>query len=217
MERNRRGQFVRGHIGFGEMLRIKFKTDIVKRYLNGESSIKIAKSENCDKSSVLEELKRKEIKRRTIYDALVGRKLSKSTKYKMAQRMMGDKNPMYGKRGKEAPMYGKRGKDNPNWKGGYDSENKRIRKQIEFRLWREAVFARDNWTCRRCNRRKRINLNPHHLQNFAQYPELRFAIDNGITLCEECHKKFHKKYGYKNNTKFQWLEFAGSQKDIEFK
>jgi len=32
---------------------------------------------------------------------------------------------------------------------------------------------------------------------------IRFAIDNGITLCKECHQSFHKKYGKKNNTKEQ--------------
>jgi 5-methylcytosine-specific restriction endonuclease McrA len=78
------------------------------------------------------------------------------------------------------------------WKGGISPENKRIRHTIEFRLWREAVFARDNWTCQKC-KTKKIYLHPHHILGFANYPELRFAIDNGITLCENCHKNFHKK------------------------
>src|SRR4051812_38569493 len=30
-------------------------------------------------------------------------------------------------------------------------EEKRIRNSIEHKLWRDAVFARDNWTCKKYN------------------------------------------------------------------
>jgi hypothetical protein len=84
--------------------------------------------------------------------------------------------------------------------------NLAIRNGIEIRLWREAVFARDNWTCQKTGI-KGGKLHSHHIQNFAQYPELRFAIDNGITLSKEAHREFHKKYGIKNNTREQINEF----------
>lgn len=93
-----------------------------------------------------------------------------------------------------------------NWKGGVETENKIIRKGIEFRLWREAVFARDNFTCKKCNIRG-VKLRPHHILNFSSHKELRFAIDNGITLCEEHHREFHKIYGFRNNTKEQIEEY----------
>ena len=100
-----------------------------------------------------------------------------------------------------------RGKNNPRWKGGITPKNVKIINSIQARLWREAVFARDNWTCQKCKKRGSIRLNPHHIQNFNQYPQLRFAIDNGITFCQSCHKEFHKIYGKKNNTKKQIKEF----------
>jgi len=95
---------------------------------------------------------------------------------------------------------------NPNWKGGITPENILIRHSIEYRLWREAVFARDNWTCQKTNIKGGI-LHAHHIKNFVQYPELRFAIDNGITLSRNAHNEFHKKYGKKDNMKEQLEDF----------
>jgi len=101
---------------------------------------------------------------------------------------------------------GKIGENASNWKGGITPENERIRHSIEYDLWREAVFARDNWICQKYGI-KGGKLHSHHILNFAQYPELRFAINNGITLSDKAHKEFHKKYGRKNNTREQLKEF----------
>lgn len=92
------------------------------------------------------------------------------------------------------------GEKNPLWKGGVTPKNLIIRRSIEYRLWRESVYARDNWTCQKCKDNHGKNLVAHHINNFAQHPELRFAIDNGITLCAKCHNLFHKKNGVKDNT-----------------
>ena len=101
------------------------------------------------------------------------------------------------------------GKKHWNWQGGISRDYKIIRHSIEFRLWREAVFARDNWTCQKTGI-KGWKLHPHYIQNFSQYPELRFAIDNGITLSEKAHREFHTKYGIKNNTREQIDEFLNT-------
>lgn len=66
--------------------------------------------------------------------------------------------------------------------------NRRIRTSIEYKEWRMRVFIRDNFVCQCCGK-VGGKLNAHHIKSFSDYPELRFIDDNGITLCEECHKK----------------------------
>lgn len=112
----------------------------------------------------------------------------------------------HGKRCDQCSRKFSSGKNHYNWQGGITPENVKIRNSIEFRLWRESVFARDNWTCQKC-KVKGGKLHSHHIKNFAEWPELRFAIDNGITLCKKCHKKFHEKYGRNKNTLEQLQEF----------
>lgn len=82
----------------------------------------------------------------------------------------------------------KRGANNPQWKGGTTKANLAIRATLEYKLWREAVFKRDKWTCVHCGTR-RVPLNADHIKPFCKFPDLRFEIDNGRTLCVPCHKK----------------------------
>lgn len=85
-----------------------------------------------------------------------------------------------------------KGKNNHNWKGGVMKKNYsnrlNIMKSIEYKLWRKTVFVRDNYTCIWCGY-KGNRIQADHIKPFSQFPELRFAIDNGRTLCIECHKK----------------------------
>ena len=85
----------------------------------------------------------------------------------------------------------KYGSENRFWRGGITPINAQIRNSFEMKLWRESVFKRDNYTCIWCGvksgKGKAVILHADHIKPFSLFPELRFAIDNGRTLCKSCH------------------------------
>ena len=82
-----------------------------------------------------------------------------------------------------------RGSNHRWWKGGISSINELIRKSPEYKLWCKSVFIRDNFVCIKswCGYEGK-KIIADHIKPFALFPELRFAIDNGRTLCDKCHK-----------------------------
>jgi hypothetical protein len=149
---------------------------------------------------------------------MLGKKHSNETKRKISLSQLGQKRSPFTKEHKLKISLAHKGKPSPNgmlgkkhsihtrnkmseshkgkkcylWKGGITPENQIIRHSIEIRLWRESVFARDNWICYECGKRGG-SLQAHHIKSFSKYPELRTALDNGITLCKKCHENINKK------------------------
>jgi 5-methylcytosine-specific restriction endonuclease McrA len=70
---------------------------------------------------------------------------------------------------------------------GISTENEKARKSVAYREWRESVFKRDDFTCQACGLRGG-EINADHILPFAFHPELRYALDNGRTLCVPCHR-----------------------------
>ena len=104
-------------------------------------------------------------------------------------------NAKYNHQGKQPKNSVNWKKENhPNWKGGINYKNEKIRHSLKYIIWRNEVYKRDNWTCRICKKKcKERDIVAHHLQLFSEFPELRFDIDNGITLCRSCHFREHSK------------------------
>jgi len=102
-----------------------------------------------------------------------------------------------------------------------DEERKQSRNYDEYKQWRKQVFKRDNYTCQCCGDKngngKRIKLAAHHLDGYHWCKEKRLDIDNGITLCWDCHNKFHTNYGRSRNTLYQFIEFMKSENSDYYK
>jgi predicted Zn-ribbon and HTH transcriptional regulator len=89
------------------------------------------------------------------------------------------------------------------------------KKQRKLTRWSKKVRNKDNNKCVICS--SIVNLNAHHLNGWNWDIDNRTNIDNGVTLCEECHKKFHSIYGYGNNSKEQFNEYLKLHNKIYYR
>lgn len=63
------------------------------------------------------------------------------------------------------------------------------KKKTQWKVWRKAVFDRDGSKCVKCGSYKDIQA--HHKLSWALWPEKRFDVENGQTLCRSCHIEIH--------------------------
>jgi len=124
---------------------------------------------------------------------------------KARERQFGENNPFWNKHHTEEWKKKYSSKNHYNWKGGITSLRDQIHKLQETKQWRSDVFQRDNWTCQTCGARSKsgnkIVLNAHHIKSFvqiirdnniknvieAQLCNELWNVDNGVTLCFDCH------------------------------
>ena len=95
------------------------------------------------------------------------------------------------------------GEDNPRWKG---PDARRRNRHGPKKKWRNAVINRDKGRCQRCGTEQGV-LVAHHIKPWETYPELRFEVSNGLTLCQRCHFVEHgwniSQNGIKETTDFR--------------
>jgi hypothetical protein len=80
----------------------------------------------------------------------------------------------------------KRGANHPNWKNGVSKHVHNV-SEPKYKEWRMSVFTRDGFKCKLCSTKN--NLQAHHILRWADYPEFRYDINNGITLCRAHHPR----------------------------
>lgn len=106
--------------------------------------------------------------------------------------------------------------NSPVWKSD-TNYSRDERGTLEYNDWRKAVFARDMYTCKCCGAKshkgRSVELHAHHIANWKDNVDCRYDVNNGVTLCDKCHYKFHSIYGKRNNTREQFETFL-RQKDM---
>lgn len=102
------------------------------------------------------------------------------------------------------------GTKNPNFNPDLtSSERERNRvAELGYVKFKNDVLRRCGYKCSICNSEERLVV--HHLNSHHWDKENRVNPDNGVALCNGCHKNFHKEYGYKNNTINQFKEYLAS-------
>ena len=115
---------------------------------------------------------------------------------------------MMNKRWKDEEYIKNHSGENSHWYNPYltDEERKQGRNIEGYKKWTDEIKKQANWTCEVCGKHGG-NMNAHHLDGYNWCKEKRVDINNGICLCEQCHREFHKIYGQGNNTKEQYIEF----------
>lgn len=97
-----------------------------------------------------------------------------------------------------------------------DEERIRDRKYPEYIEWRRKVYARDNYSCQCCGE-KGGKLNAHHIESYSKNPHLRTDVNNGVTLCEPCHKRYHADFDRNDADEGSFIEFmSGDYREPPF-
>ena len=182
--RNEKGQFVKGDKTGVEAL--------TKWRLNGGKNYGILGKKHSEETKLKMSLSHKGMKH-----PLFGKKHTLETRIKMKLNHKG----MLGRKQSEEMKNKVRGENHYNWTGGSGTLRHQAMSKTEYKLWRAEVFERDNYTCYECGE-KGVYLHADHIKDWAKYPELRYKINNGRTLCNYCH--YFKTFGKQMPENIKW-------------
>lgn len=111
----------------------------------------------------------------------------------------------------ECSNIGNSGENNNRFNPDLTNEEREKGRYIEgYSEWRTKVYERDNYTCQCCGKYGG-ELNAHHIYGYTEYKNLRIELNNSITLCKNCHKEYHKFYGYNHNVWEQFKEYLNDK------
>ena len=77
--------------------------------------------------------------------------------------------------------------EQPTWRGGITRLTQIGRGTKRYKQWQRAVLERDGRKCISCGTPERLEAD--HIKPWAKFPELRFDVSNGRTLCVKHHSR----------------------------
>ncbi len=83
-----------------------------------------------------------------------------------------------------------KGENAPRWIDGRSLKKERGILAHRLKLWRLAVLKRDKYKCQKCGQIGK-NLHAHHIIPWADDKSKRLDVENGLTVCADCHDLIH--------------------------
>ena len=183
---------------------------VIDIYLSGKSMPETAKYFNVSEGTILNILKRCNIARRTVKEGNSLKWENDDFRNNQIEKRKNKPSGALGKKWelnhvKKSPNI--RGSNNHNWKGGKTKLSFQIRNSAEYSFWRMSVFKRDFFTCQHCGAKNKKGekyiFDADHIYPFSKILddynitsieeaiscEKLWDIENGRTLCRDCHKK----------------------------
>lgn len=183
---------------------------VIDIYLSGKSIPETAKYFNVSEGTILNILKRCNIARRTVKEGNSLKWENDDFRNNQIEKRKNKPSGALGKKWelnhvKKSPNI--RGSNNHNWKGGKTKLSFQIRNSAEYSFWRMSVFKRDFFTCQHCGAKNKKGekyiFDADHIYPFSKILddynitsieeaiscEKLWDIENGRTLCRDCHKK----------------------------
>lgn len=146
-----------------------------------------------------------DVHKSNISKGMLGRVVSEETKIKISKANKGRKRTLQSRKQmslshKGVPLslnhrknigLALKGEKNYQWVADRSLLVKSEKKHLDgrYREWMRAVKNRDNWTCRIADANCNGRLEAHHILRWSIHPELRYEVNNGISLCAFHHPR----------------------------
>jgi hypothetical protein len=169
------------------------------------STEELEKLFNMTKSMIFKKARKLGLKKDLAYsnkrrsEKMTGKHISEEAKSKLREKFLGKKMSEETKNKIKATQIKnnsiRRGENHYNWKGGNSKRIDRF-EDPRYNEWRNLVLERDGYRCQKCQKqfgRSEIGIHAHHIKSYKEFPDRRFDVDNGITLCKPCHMLLHGK------------------------